>query len=386
MEKMPGSLAFGSVGHVQSPPRCLIRRSFGGTRWSIGLWVASVAGHGFINTYAGDLSPIIRGESVIAPKSKPKPRGRPKTYANPTDREREKKRRQRAKEAASHDEHPDRVVFEDRLFWFEVWVSADSVTPEGRKVHTEGYRRFGEAASRTPYRLIAKLPKEYQARAKKVLEAEGWLPKRTAEMRPRNPEYDYDREGKDALRELSANVADYADLTVTERIAEINERAGATNTKGEGAGQSTYEPPRTDAATVSDAAHLLRTYGPELAVGPTASDAEIAAFAAWWEEYLRPYGGGPTIPAKIVRVSEEQAAEARQRVERLLEEYPAQASCPTCGTSPLAFHESTLTVGCPECNTICFVSIPNGTQYVGRKRTLSPQEEEEAAWASRDNR
>ena len=39
-----------------------------------------------------------------------------------------------------------------------------------------------------------------------------------------------------------------------------------------------------------------------------------------------------------------------------------------------------------ECNTICFVSLPRGTQYVGRKRTLSPEEEEEAAWASRENR
>ena len=81
-----------------------------------------------------------------------------------------------------------------------------------------------------------------------------------------------------------------------------------------------------------------------------------------------------------------QAIEARQRVYRLLEQYPFQASCITCGTSPLTFHESTLTVGCPECNTICFVSVPNGTLYVGRKRTLSLEEEEDGAWAGRENR
>ena len=317
-------------------------------------------------------------------QSKPKPRGRPRTYANPTEREREKKRRQRAKGAAARDEHPDRVVVESGLLWFEVWVSSDSTTSEGRKVHTEGYRRFGEASSRTPYGLIHKLPKEFQARAEKVLESMGLLPKRTGEMRPLPAEHDYDREGKGTLRDLSAKVADYANLSVTERIKEINDRAGATNTKGEGAGQSTYEPPRTEAATVSDGAHMLREHGPELAVGPTASDAEIAALAAWWEEYLRPYGGGPTIPAKIVRVSEEQAAEARQRVNRLLEEYPSQASCPTCGTSPLAFHESTLTVGCFECNTICFVSLPQGTMYVGKRRALTAEEEMEAAWKARE--
>ena len=339
---------------------------------------------------------------MTATSSRPKRRGRPPTYASSTEREREKKRRQRAKGAAARDEHPDRVVVESGLLWFEVWVSSDSTTPEGRKVHTEGYRRFGETSSRTPYGLIHKLPKEFQARAEKVLESMGLLPKRTTEMRPRSPEHDYDREGKGVLGEISEKVVDYADLSITERIKEIEATAGASvadpsltrrqrmgldrwHTNG-GAGQSTYEPPRTEAATVSDGAHVLREHGPELAVGPTASDAEIAAFAAWWEEYLRPYGGGPTIPARIVRVSEEQAAEARQRVNRLLEEYPSQASCPTCGTSPLTFHESTLTVGCPECNTICFVSLPRGTQYVGRKRTLSPEEEEEAAWASRENR
>jgi hypothetical protein len=143
-----------------------------------------------------------------------------------------------------------------------------SKTPDGRTVHTEGYRRFGEAPSKTPFGLIAHLPKEYQARAEKVLEAEGRLPKRTVELRARNPAHDYSRDRKDVLGETSARVADYADLSVTERIAEINERAGATNTKGEGAGQSTYEPPRTAAATVSDAAHVLRTHGTELAVGP----------------------------------------------------------------------------------------------------------------------
>lgn len=318
--------------------------------------------------------------------SQPRRRGRPPTYANSTEREREKKRRQRAKGAATRDEHPDRVVTDAGLLWFEVWVSATSRTPDGRIAHTEGYRRFGEAPSSTPYGLLAKLPEEYRGRAQKALEAEGLLPERTVDMRPRNPEHDYSREGRDALGRLAAKGADYADLSVTDRIAEINERAGATNTKGEGAGQSTYEPPRTEAATVSDAAHVLRKHGPELAVGPNASDAEMKAFAAWWEEYLRPYGGGRTIPAKIVRVSEEQAEEARQRVTRILEEHPAQASCPTCGTSPLAFHKSTLTVGCPECNTICFVSMPSGTQYVGKKRLLSPEEEMEATWAGRENR
>lgn len=69
---------------------------------------------------------------------------------------------------------------------------------------------------------------------------------------------------------------------------------------------------------------------------------------------------------------------------RLLERYPSRASCSTYVTSPLAFHVSTLTVGCPECNTICFVSLPSGTQYVGRKRTLSPEEEEETAWKARE--
>jgi hypothetical protein len=313
-------------------------------------------------------------------------RGRPRTYSNPTEREREKKRRQRAKGAAARDEHPDRVVTEAGLLWFEVWVSVTSRTPDGQTVHTEGYRRFGEAPSKTPYGLIARLPKEYRGRAEKVLEAEGRLPKRTIDMRPRNSMHDYAREGKDALGGVAARLADYADLTVTERIKEINEKAGATNTKGEGAGQATYEPPRTEAATVSDAAHVLREHGTELAVGPTASDAEVAAFAAWWEEYLGPYGGGVDIPAKIVRVSEEQAAEARRRVNRLLEKYPSQASCPTCGTSPLAFHEPTLTVGCPECNAICFVSMPSGTQYVGKKRILSPEEEMEAAWRTRDGK
>lgn len=196
--------------------------------------------------------------------------------------------------------------------------------------------------------------------------------------------HDYAREGRDVLEEVASRVADYSDLTVTERIKEINAKAGAANTTGEGAGQSTYEPPRTDAATVSDAAHVLREHGTELAVGPTASDAEMEALAAWWEDYLRPYSGGADIPAKILRVSEEQAAEAKQRIAHILEEYPSQASCPTCGTSPLSFHEPTLTARCPECNTICFVSMPHGTQYVAKRRDLSPEEEMDAAWETRD--
>jgi hypothetical protein len=325
-----------------------------------------------------------------ASNANPKRRGRPPTYANPTEREREKKRRRRARGKAAREEHLDRVVFESGLLWFETWVHGEtwSTEPDGskRKVVTEGYRRFGDARSLTPYGLIAKLPKEYQARAEKVLEAEGRLPKRTDDLRSRNPSVDYAREGKDALGETSARVADYADLTVTEHIKEIEGRAGAKSTRAGGAGQSTYEPKRTKEATVSDMAHDLREHTPELAVGPTATDAEMEAFAAWWEEYLRPYGGGAAIPVKIVPVSPEQAAEARERVTRILEEYPSQASCPTCGTSPLAFHEPTLTLRCPECNTICFISFPRGTQYVGKQRLLTPEEEMEAAWASRQSR
>lgn len=310
-------------------------------------------------------------------------RGRPPKTGGPVS-PKDRKAVQRARERAAKETHPDRVVTDAGLLWFEFWVSVDSTTPAGRKVHTEGYRRFGEYPSNTPYGLLAKLPEEYRRRAEKVLEVEGRLPKRTVDMRPRTPEHDYAREGKDALGELAVRVADYADLTVTERIKEINERAGAANTKGEGAGQSTYEPIRTEAATVSDAAHALRKHGTELAVAPTASETEIVAFAAWWEEYLRPYGGGVDIPAKIVRVSPEQAGEAKERVSRILEEHPSQASCPTCGTSPLGFHEPTLTVGCPECNTICFVSMPHGTQYVARKRDLSADDEMEAAWQTRE--
>jgi hypothetical protein len=98
----------------------------GGTGWSVGVWVASVAGNAFITTYAGDLSPIIRGVSVTGPISNPRRRGRPPTYANPTERERKKKRRQRAKGTAAREEHPDRVVAEAGLLGFEVWVSATS--------------------------------------------------------------------------------------------------------------------------------------------------------------------------------------------------------------------------------------------------------------------
>ena len=319
-------------------------------------------------------------------------RGRPPKPEGPTS-PKDRKAAQRARERVAKETHPDRVVIESGLLWFEVWVSSDSTTPEGRKVHTEGYRRFGEASSRTPYGLIGKLPEEYRGRAGKALESMGLLPQRTKELRhralprPTGPNIvPESRIGNGELADMREGAPDYADLTVTERIKEIDGLAGATGTKGEGAGQSTYEPPRTEAATVGDAAHVLRKYGTPLIVGPAASDEEITTLAAWWEDYLRPYGGGPTIPAKIVRVSQEQAAEARRRVNGLLEEYPSQASCPTCGTSPLAFHEPTLTVRCPECNTICFVSLPRGTQYVGRKRSLSPKEEEEATWAGRENR
>ena len=322
-----------------------------------------------------------------APRRK---RGRPPKIGGPVSAK-DRKAAQRARERVAKETHPDRVVVESGLLWFEVWVSADSTTPEGRKVHTEGYRRFGEAPSRTPYGLIGKLPEEYRGRAGKALESMGLLPKRTKELRhralprPTGPNIvPESRIGNGELADMREGAPDYADLTVTERIKEIDGLAGATGTKGEDAGQSTYEPPRTDAATVSDAAHVLREHGAELAVGPTASDEEITALAAWWEEYLRPYGGGATIPAKIVRVSEEQAAEARQRVNGLLEEYPSQASCPTCGTSPLAFHEPTLTVRCPECNTICFVSMPQGTMYVGMRRALTAEEEVEAAWKARE--
>lgn len=327
------------------------------------------------------------------PSSTPRRRGRPRTYENPTERERLKKRRQRAGKKAEREEHPDRVVSDQGLLWFEVWVSVDTTTLEGQRVHSEGYRRFGEAPSKTPYGLVARLPKEYRGRAEKVLEAEGRLPKRTLDMRPRSPGKiigPHLASGAEPTKQELAVVAhrapDYADLTVTERVAEINDKTGASNKKGEGAGQSTYEPLRTEAATVSDAAHVLRVHGTELAVGPTASDTEKATFEAWWAGYLRPYGGGVDIPAKIVRVPEEQAVEAKQRLTRFLKQYPSQASCPTCGTSPLAFHEPTLTVGCPECNSICYVSMPRGTMYVGKKRVLSPEEEMEAAWETREDK
>lgn len=318
---------------------------------------------------------------MTGPISNPRRRGRPPTYANPTEREREKKRRQRAKGTAAREEHPDRVVTEAGLLWFEVWVSVDSTTPDGRKVHTEGYRRFGEAPSKTPYGLVSRLPKEYRERAERVLEAEGRLPKRTADMRPRNPMHDYAREGKDALEEVAAKVADYADLTIRERIKAIDGRAGATGTQGEGAGQSTYEPKRTEAAIVSDAAHVLRKHGTELAVGPTASEAEMDAFAAWWEEYLRPYGGGASIPAKIVRLPD---AEALAAVERLAEH--VNEACSTCGTTPVAIDEATLTLGCPQCGELRYVSLPRGILRVGGKRALTSEEEMEAAWQARENK
>jgi ribosomal protein S27E len=180
---------------------------------------------------------------------------------------------------------------------------------------------------------------------------------------------------------MAARTADYADLTLAEMIAEINETTGAKNTKGEGAGQSTYEPPRTEAATVNDAAHVLREHGPELAVASTVSERELEVFKQWWQEYLAPYGGGATIPAKVVRVTADQAAAARERLAPFLER-----SCPSCGTSPLVFVDPTLTLRCPQCATICFVSFPQGMMNVGRKRTFTPGEEMEATWGSRENR
>lgn len=319
------------------------------------------------------------------PISKLKRRGRPPTYANPTEREREKKRRQRAKKAVVRGEHPDRVVSEAGLLWFEVWVSVHSTTPDGLKMHTEGYRRFGEYPSSTPYGLCQRLPSKYRARAKTVLEAMGLLPKRSIDMWPRKPEHDYDREGMNAQDEVGSKTADYANLGITERIADINERAGAKNTKGEGAGQSTYEPPRTEAATVSDAAHAHRKHGTEIAVGPTCSEQHLEALAVWWQAYLAPYGGGAAIPAKVVRVTEELAAAARERLTCVPEQYPSHASCPTCGTSPLSVDEPTLTLRCPECGMICFVSMPKGTQYVGTKQSLTPEEEMDAVWEKRTN-
>lgn len=323
---------------------------------------------------------------MAPPSSSATRRGRPPTYANPTEREREKKRRQRAKKAVVRGEHPDRVVSEAGLLWFEVWVSVDSTTPDGQRILTEGYRRFGEYPSNTPYGLVEKLPKEYRGRAEKVFEAEGLLPMRTAEMRPRNPEHDYDRERKNARDEVGSKTAECADLTITQKISEINERAGAKNTKGEGAGQSTYEPPRTEAATVNDTAHALREHDPELAVGPNCSEQQLEALAVWWQGYLAPYGGGAAIPPRIVRVTEELAAAARERLSHVLEQYPSQGSCLTCGMSPFAIDEPTLTLRCPECGTIRFVSMPHGTMNVGKRRLLTPEEEMEAAWGARDNK
>jgi ribosomal protein S27E len=274
------------------------------------------------------------------------------------------------------------------LLWFEVWVSVDSTTPDGRKVHTEGYRRFGEAPSKTPYGLVSRLPKEYRERAEKVLESMGLPPKRTTEMRSRKigkiiaP-------GVAVAGKLSANeeeqrasrATEYADLTITEKIAEINERAGAENTGGGGAGQSTYEPPRTKAATVNDAAHSLRLHGTEIAVGPQATEEGVESLGAWWQEYLRPYGGGASIPAKIVRLPD---AEALAAVERLAEH--VNEACSTCGTTPVAIDEATLTLGCPQCGELRYVSLPRGILRVGGKRALTSEEEMEAAWASREDR
>jgi hypothetical protein len=272
-------------------------------------------------------------------------RGRPPKVGGPVSAK-ERKSAQRGRDYAHREEHPDRVVVESGLLWFETWVRAVSWLTEldgsKRKFVTEGYRRFGEAPSKTAYGLVSKLPQEHRGSATKVLESMGLLPKRTKELRhrglpqPTAPNHvPQSKMGDEELDEMRARVADYADLSVTERIKDIDERAGATSTTAEGAGQSTYEPPRTGAATVSDAAHVLRDYGSELAVGPTASDSEMDAFAAWWEEYLRPYGGGVDLPAKIVRVTGEQAEEAKQRLTRTLEQHPSQASCPTCATSPL---------------------------------------------------
>lgn len=314
-------------------------------------------------------------------------RGRPPKPEGPVS-SKDRKAAQRAKERAAKETHPDRVVTEARLLWFEVWVSVDSTTPDGRKVHTEGYRRFGEAPSKTPYGLIAKLPEEYRRRAEKVLEAEGRLPKRTKELRhralpsPSGPNLvPESRMANEELSDMRERAPDYADLSVTERIKEVDSLSGATGTRGEGAGQSTYEPPRTEAATVSDAAHGLRKHGPELAVAPTASVQQVEAFAAWWEGYLHPYGGGAPIPAKIVRASEEQTVAAEERLKPFLE-----GPCPTCGTSRLTFDEPTLTLRCAACATICYVSLLQGLMRVGTQRTLTPEDEMNAAWASREGR
>ena len=321
-----------------------------------------------------------KSEGQATPAQGPRrKRGRPPKPDGPTSPS-DRKAAQRARERVAKETHPDRVVTEASLLWFEVWVSVDSTTPDGRKVHTEGYRRFGEYPSNTAYGLLAKLPEEYRGRAEKVLESMGLLPKRTAEMRSRKPEHDYDREGKTALNAVGSKATDYADLSITERIGEINERAGAKNTRGEGAGQSTYEPPRTEAATVNDAAHVLRLHGTEIAVGPLATEERVERMAAWWQQYQRPYGGGATISAKIVRLS---TLDAIAAVERLAEH--VHEACSMCGTTPLVSDEATLTLGCPQCGEFRYVSLPRGILRVGGKRVLTPEEEMEGAWRTREN-
>ena len=314
-------------------------------------------------------------------------RGRPPKTGGPVS-PKDRKAAQRTRERAAKETHPDRVVSDAGLLWFEVWVSVTSKTVDRRSVHTEGYRRFGESPSTTPYGLVAKLPEEYRGRAEKVLESMRLLPKRTTEMRSRKigkivaPDVAVAGKGSANEEEQRASRAtEYADLTITEKITEINERAGAENRGGRGAGQSTYEPPRTKAATVNDAAHSLRLHGTEIAVGPQATDEEVKRFRNWWEEYLRPYGGGAAIPARIVRTTEEQAAAARERLEPFL-----GSRCPTCGTSPLTFDEATLTLRCAACAAICYVSLPQGMISVGARRALTAEDEMNAAWASREDR
>ena len=154
-------------------------------------------------------------------ESAPQKRGRPPKVGGPVSAK-DRKAAQRTRERAAKETHPDRVVTEAGLLWFEVWVSVDSTTPDGRKVHTEGYRRFGEAPSKTPYGIVSRLPKEYRERAEKVLESMGLPPKRTTEMRSRKigkiiaP-------GVAVAGKLSANeeeqrasrATEYADLTIT---------------------------------------------------------------------------------------------------------------------------------------------------------------------------
>jgi hypothetical protein len=126
---------------------------------------------------------------------------------------------------------------------------------------------------------------------------------------------------------------------------------------------------------------LLRLHRTEIAIAASATVDEEEGLREWWEEYLRPYGGGATIPAKIVRLPE---ADARAAIESLVE--LINAACSTCGTTPLAINETTLTIGCPQCGEPRYVSLPRGFLQVGRKRTLTPEEEMKAAWASRENR